>query len=64
MQLAFDIQSNFPDTSLPDAAAYVPHGALELRLAETSTSVSQLEADLQTVPVVQFTEDKDAIEHI
>jgi hypothetical protein len=37
-------------------ARHIPHSALELRRAETTTSASQLEAQLQADAVEQFPE--------
>jgi hypothetical protein len=43
-------------------AGHLPDSALELRRAETTTSVSQLEAHLQAAPVKQFSENHDIVE--
>jgi hypothetical protein len=56
MQSALYIQSTFLGMSCTTTAAYLPHTALELYHAETTTSASQLEAHLQLAPVEQFPE--------
>jgi hypothetical protein len=56
MQSALDVQSTFLDMSLSDTAGYLPHIVLELRRAETTTSVSHLEAHIQAAPAEQFPE--------
>jgi hypothetical protein len=47
MQSALDIQSTFPDMSRSTIAGHLPHSALELRRAETTTSTFQLQAPQQ-----------------
>jgi hypothetical protein len=61
-QTALDIQSTFQDTLRSTTTGHLPHSALGLRHAETTTSVSQLEAYLQVSPVDQFPENRDIVE--
>jgi hypothetical protein len=56
MQSALHVQSTFLDISRSTTAGHLPHSALDLRSAETTTSASQLEAHLQAAPVEQFPE--------
>jgi hypothetical protein len=51
MHSAFDIWSTFLDMLYSNIGRYLPHIALELHSAETTTSASQLEAHLQAVLV-------------
>jgi hypothetical protein len=53
IQSALNVQSNFPDISRSTTEGYLPHRALQLRHAET-TSASQLRAHLQAASVEQF----------
>jgi hypothetical protein len=46
MQSAFGVHSTFMDMSRSTTAGHHPHIVQELRLAETATSASQLEAHL------------------
>jgi hypothetical protein len=62
MQSALHVQSTFQDMSLSNTAGHLPHSALELNRAETTTSASQLEAHHQAAPVGQFPENHDIIE--
>jgi hypothetical protein len=59
MQSALHVQSTFLDLSRSTTAGHLPHNALELCRAETTTSASQLEAHLQAAPVEKFPENYD-----
>jgi hypothetical protein len=54
MQLVLHMQSTFKDMFCSTTAGYLSLSLRELHCAETSTSVSQLEAQLQAVSVEQF----------
>jgi hypothetical protein len=54
MQLALSIHPTFQVMSCSIIARHLPHCALELHHAETTTSASQLEAHLQAAPVNQY----------
>jgi hypothetical protein len=62
MQLALSIQCTFQDMSCSTTTKHLPHCALELLHAETTTFASQLEAHLQAAPVEQFPENQYIIE--
>jgi hypothetical protein len=62
MQSVLDIQSTFLDMSRSTTVGHLPHSALELRRAETTTSASHLEAHLQTALVELFSENHDISE--
>jgi hypothetical protein len=62
MQSALHVQPTFLDMSCSTTAGHLPHSALELRHAETTTSASQLEAHLQAAPVEQFPENHNIVE--
>jgi ferredoxin len=62
MQSALHVQFTFLDMSCSTTVGHLPHSALELRRAETTTSASQLEAHLQAAPVEQFPEYHDIVE--
>jgi hypothetical protein len=61
MQSSLDAHSTFLDISPSTTADQLPHCAVELRRAETTTSASQLEAHLQAAPVEQFPENRDIV---
>jgi hypothetical protein len=62
MQSARHVQSTFLDMSRSTTVRHLPHSALELRRAETTTSASQQEAHLKAAPVEQFQENHDIVE--
>jgi hypothetical protein len=55
MQLSLTVQSTFLDMSRSTTAGNIPHNALELPRAETTTSALQLEAGIRAAPIEQFT---------
>lgn len=54
MQSALHFQSTSLSISCSTTAGHLPHCALELHCAETTTSALQLEAQLQAVPIEKF----------
>jgi hypothetical protein len=62
MQSALHVQSTFLDISRSTSAGHLPYSALERHRAETITSATQLEAQLQAAPVEQFSENHDIVE--
>jgi hypothetical protein len=62
MQSALRVQSTFLDMLLSTTAGHLPHSALELLHAETTTSASWLEAHFQAALVEQFPENRDIVE--
>jgi hypothetical protein len=54
MHLVIDVQSTILNMLRSITAGHLPHNILELCLAETTDSASQLEAHHQAVPVEQF----------
>jgi hypothetical protein len=59
MQSALNIQSSFLDMLHSTTAGHLPQSAQELCHAETTTSVSQLQAYHQATLVEQFTKNND-----
>jgi hypothetical protein len=62
MQSAFDIKFTFLDMSRSTIAGHLPHRALELRRAGTTTSAAQLQTYLQAAPVEQLPENRHFLE--
>jgi hypothetical protein len=62
MQSALHVNSTYLDMSRSTTTGHIPHSALELRRAVTTSSASQLEAHLQAAPVEQFPENHDIVE--
>jgi hypothetical protein len=62
MQTALDIQSIFLDESRSTIAGHLAHSALEFRRVKATTSVSQLEAQLQAAPAEEFPKIEDVVQ--
>jgi hypothetical protein len=63
MQSALDVQSPFLNTCMSHSttAGHLPHSLLELCCAETTTSASHLEAQLQAAPAEQLPENHHTV---
>jgi hypothetical protein len=59
---ALNVQSTFLDMPCSATARHLPHGVLILCCTDTTTSISQIEALVQTGLVEQFPENLDIIE--
>jgi hypothetical protein len=62
IQSALNVQSTFPSMSRSTTAGHLPHSALELHHAKTTTSVSQLETNLQAASAEEFPENYHIVE--
>jgi hypothetical protein len=63
IQSVLDVESTSQCTSRSTTTGCFPKSVLELRRAETRTSASQQEAQLQAAPVEQFPRNRDTIQH-